>query len=457
MNYKTSTKARVLIVDDEADLLHVLSLRLNVSGYEVETAQSGNEALAKLPAFRPQVVITDLRMEGMDGLALFDSISRTYAGLPVIILTAHGNIPDAVSATRRGVFSFLTKPFNHRELQAQIDSAIQLGGGFLDETEDETWCAGIITRSPEMQTVLAEAKLAARSDASILIRGQSGTGKELLAQAVHRASRRHEGSLVTVNCSAIPENLLESELFGHCKGAFTGASHDHPGLFQTADQGTLFLDEIGDMPLPAQAKLLRALQEKSVRPVGSVSTVPVNVRVISATHRDLDEAVNAGEFREDLYYRLNVVILKLPTLAERREDIPLLAAHFLAAAAGHSSREIKGFSPDAMARLVAHDWPGNIRQLHNVIERTVALTTTPLIPVSQVEKALNEGPSEMPSLVETREQAERQYITRILTLTQGNVTAAAKLAKRNRTEFYKILNRHHINPGLFKRNEISRR
>lgn len=452
MSYKTSIKTRVLLVDDEPDLLHVLSLRLNVAGYDVETAQSGAEALSKLPVFRPQVVITDLRMDGMDGMSLFDAIARAYTGLPVIILTAHGNIPDAVAATRRGVFGFLTKPFNHRELQIQIDSAVQLGGGFPEETEVEAaWSAGIITRSPEMQAVLAEAKLAARADASILIRGDSGTGKELLAHAIHRVSRRHEGPFVAVNCSAIPENLIESELFGHRKGAFTGAAYDHPGLFQAARGGTLFLDEIGDMPLSAQAKLLRALQERAVRPVGSVSTVAVDVRVVSATHRDLDVAVREGRFREDLYYRLNVVTLSLPTLAERREDIPLLAAHFLAAAADRAPQEVKGFSPDAMGRLVAYDWPGNVRQLHNVVERTIALTTTPLIPASQVEKALNEGPAEMPSLVETREQAEREYITRILTLTDGNVTAAAKLAKRNRTEFYKLLNRHHIDPALFKR------
>lgn len=451
MNYKTSTKKRVLLVDDEPDLLHVLSLRLSVAGYEVESAQSGAEALSKLPLFRPQVVITDMRMDGMDGMSLFDAISRTYAGLPVIILTAHGNIPDAVAATRRGVFGFLTKPFNHREMQTQIEAAVQLGGGFPEELEtDAAWSSGIITRSPEMQAVLAEAKLAARSDASILIRGESGTGKELLAMAIHKASRRFRGPFVAVNCSAIPENLIESELFGHRKGAFTGAAHDHPGLFQAACGGTLFLDEIGDMPLSAQVKLLRALQERAVRPVGAIATIDIDVRVVSATHRDLDVAVREELFREDLFYRLNVVTLTLPSLSERREDIPLLAAHFLTAAANRGSQEIKGFSPDAMARLVAYDWPGNVRQLHNVVERTIALTTTPLIPASQVEKALNEKPSSLPSLVETREHAEREYITRIMTLTEGNVTAAAKLAKRNRTEFYKLLNRHHIDPALFK-------
>ena len=452
MNSKTKAKARLLLVDDEQDLLHVVSLRLNVAGYDVETASSGAEALAKIPAFRPHVVISDLRMEGMDGLALFDAIAHTWPTLPVIILTAHGSIPDAVEATQRGVFGYLTKPFNHKEMQAQIEAALNLGGGVPADAEtDDAWREGIITRSPAMEAVLAEARLAARSDANVLIRGESGTGKELLAHAIHLASRRREQAFLAVNCSAIPDTLIESELFGHRKGAFTGATHDHPGLFQAADGGMLFLDEVGDMPLTAQAKLLRVLQERQVRPVGGVESVGVDVRIVSATHRDLDAAVSEGRFREDLYYRLNVVTLTLPTLAERREDIPLLARHFLGLITRDSMPEVKGFSPDAMARLIAYDWPGNVRQLYNVVERTVVLSTTPLIPASQVERALNEAPTELPSLVETRDHAEREYISRILMLTEGNVTAAARLAKRNRTEFYKLLNRHHIDPALFKR------
>jgi two-component system response regulator GlrR len=452
VNSKTKAKARLLLVDDEQDLLHVVSLRLNVAGFDVETASSGAEALAKIPAFRPHVVISDLRMEGMDGLALFDAIVHTWPTLPVIILTAHGSIPDAVEATQRGVFGYLTKPFNHKEMQAQIEAALNLGGGVPADAEtDDAWREGIITRSPAMEAVLAEARLAARSDANILIRGESGTGKELLAHAIHLASRRREQAFLAVNCSAIPDTLIESELFGHRKGAFTGATHDHPGLFQAADGGMLFLDEVGDMPLTAQAKLLRVLQERQVRPVGGVESVGVDVRIVSATHRDLDTAVSEGRFREDLYYRLNVVTLTLPTLAERREDIPLLARHFLGLVTRDSMPEVKGFSPDAMARLIAYDWPGNVRQLYNVVERTVVLSTTPLIPASQVERALNEAPTELPSLVETRDHAEREYISRILMLTEGNVTAAARLAKRNRTEFYKLLNRHHIDPALFKR------
>lgn len=452
MNSKIKAKARLLLVDDEENLLHVVSLRLNVAGYDVETARNGAEALSKIPVFRPHVVISDLRMKGMDGLALFDAITHAWPTLPVIILTAHGSIPDAVEATRRGVFGYLTKPFNHKEMQAQIEAALKLGGGVAEESDvDDTWHEGIVTRSPAMEAVLAEARLAARSDANILIRGQSGTGKELLAHAIHRASRRRDQPFVAVNCADIPDTLLDSELFGHRRGAFSGATDDRTGLFVEATGGMLFLDEVGDMPLTTQAKLLRVLQDGQVRPLGAAEPIAVDVRIISASHRDLDAAVAEGRFRKDLYYRLNVVTLNLPTLAERREDIPLLARHFLGLVERNGAPEVKGFSPDAMARLIAYDWPGNVRQLYTVVERTVALATTPLIPASQVERALDEAPTELPSLVETREHAEREYISRILMLTEGNVTAAARLAKRNRTEFYKLLNRHHIDPALFKR------
>ena len=325
-------QARILVVDDDLGLLRLLTIRLNAAGYEVRTAEEGRKALGQLDAFRPHVVVTDLRMDGMDGMALFEAIPERHPPLPVIILTAHGTIPDAVDAAQRGVFDYLTKPFDSHELLTRIHNAIDVSGTIDGEiqTGAATWAEPLLFRSTVMEKLLQEAKLVARSGSSVLIQGESGTGKELLAEAIHKVSPRSPHAFIAVNCSAIPEQLLESELFGHTRGAFTGAIRDHKGLFRTADQGTLFLDEIGDMPLALQAKLLRTLQNAEVRPGGSTETVPVNVRVISTTHRNLEQAVAAQEFREDLYYRLNVVMLEMPPLRERREDIPLLANRFLA-------------------------------------------------------------------------------------------------------------------------------
>jgi two-component system response regulator GlrR len=301
-----------------------------------------------------------------------------------------------------------------------------------------------------MEDLLRQAKLVADSDASVLIFGESGTGKELLARAIHQASRRRDKPFVAVNCGAIPSDLLESELFGHARGAFTGAIQAHKGLFQAADGGTLFLDEIGDMPLPLQVKLLRVLQEGEVRPVGSTQAIPVDVRVISATHRDLDSQREQGLFREDLYYRLNVVSLKLPSLAERREDIPLLAAHILQRLGERYRKPASTLAPDAMALLIAAPWPGNVRQLLNLLEQAVALTTTPLIPATLVQAALKEDAAALIPFEEARKTFEREYLVRLLKITGGNVTQAAQLAKRNRTEFYKLLQRHRLEPGMFK-------
>jgi len=444
----TAAPRRILIVDDDAALLRLLSLRLQKEGFTVTEAASGEEALGKLAASLPDLVITDMRMGGMDGLALFEAVNRRHPALPVIILTAHGNIPDAVLATRKGVFSYLTKPFEARALMIEVERALELAAPPGEGEED--WRLGIVTRSPVLERVLAEARMVARSDAAVLISGESGTGKELLARAIHEASGRRDAPFVAINCGAIPEALLESELFGHVKGSFTGALRDHKGLFQSADGGTLFLDEIGDMPLALQVKLLRVLQEREVRPVGSTQAVKVNVRVISATHRELRAETTAGRFREDLYYRLNVVGLVLPPLAARREDIPLLATHFLALLAARYGKATGTFAPEAMQRLVAGAWKGNVRELQNVVEKCVALCPTPMIPAALVERAM-EGPmDDMASFDEARRAFELEYLTQLLRVTSGNVTQAARLAKRNRSDFYSLLGRHQLDPASFK-------
>ena len=444
-------RARLLVVDDDADMLRLLSMRLGAAGYQVTAVGSAEAALSQLDIDRPQLVLSDVRLPGKDGLALFDEIRNRHPSLPVILLTAHGTIPDAVEATRRGVFTYLTKPYEAKELLERIAQALALSAPTLPASPaDETWRAEIVSRSSRMADLLAEARLVAQGDASVLLRGDSGTGKELMARAIHRASRRARKPFVAVNCGAIPEALLESELFGHMKGAFTDAHANHKGLFQAADGGTLLLDEIGDMPPALQVKLLRVLQEKAVRPLGSSQSIPVDVRIISATHRDLETAMAQGQFREDLYYRLNVVTLHLPTLAERREDIPLLANHFLAQLAAKYGKHSSGFAPEALKALTMASWPGNVRQLYNVVEQVCALSTTPLVSLALVQRALRTPSVEVLSFAEARQRFEREYLVGLLKMTDGNVADAARLAQRNRTEFYRLLQKHALTPGLFK-------
>jgi two-component system response regulator GlrR len=448
-------RCRVLLVDDDPDLLRLLTLRLESAGYEVQTASSGAEALARMGVSCPQAVITDLRMEGMDGMALFHHIHCQDHALPVIVLTAHGTIPDAVQATQQGVFGFLTKPFDAGELLELLARAVALRPKQAIEPahRDGSWRAGIISVSPVMEALLAELQLAAQTEASVLIQGESGTGKELLARAIHQASARCNEPFVAINCAAIPEQLLESELFGHAKGAFTGAVTPYKGLFQSASGGTIFLDEIGDMPLTLQAKLLRVLEDKEVRPLGSSQTMAVNVRIISATHQDLEQAIAEDAFREDLFYRLNVVRRTIPPLRERREDIPLLAHHFLKILCEKHGRTLNGFTPDAMEMLTACDWPGNVRELMNVVEQCCALSMAPLIPASLVSRALREKPEDMLdklTYADAKQRFERDYLIQLLKITSGQVTDAARIAGRNRTEFYRLLQRHHLSPTMFK-------
>jgi len=444
--------ARILVVDDDADLLRLLSLRLQGAGYQVTAVTSAESALTQLEIEHPRLVLSDVRLPGRDGLQLFDEIRKRHPTLPVILLTAHGTIPDAVEATSRGVFTYLTKPYEARELLDKIQQALALGAPAATPAAagDESWRSEIVSRSSRMAEVLAEARMVAKTDASVLLRGDSGAGKEVLARAIHKASERAKKPFVAVNCGAIPEALLESELFGHVKGAFTDAHANHKGLFQQADGGTLMLDEIGDMPPALQVKLLRVLQERAVRPVGATQAIEVDVRIISATHRDLEVAMEEGQFREDLYYRLNVVTLTLPSLSARREDIPLLANHFLQRLAGKYGKRLSGFAPEALKALTTAAWPGNVRQLFNVVEQVCALSSSPLIPLTLVQRALRVPTVEVQTYAEAKQRFEREYLVGLLKLTDGNVADAARLADRNRTEFYRLLQKHELTPGHFK-------
>ena len=446
------TALNLLVVDDDADMLRLLTMRLTAAGYRVTAVTSAEAALTQLQLERPQLVLSDVRLPGKDGLALFDEIRAQHPSLPVILLTAHGTIPDAVEATERGVFTYLTKPFDGKALLNKIAEALALSAPVhgAQRGSPQAWQTHIISRSSRMAEALAEAQMVAQSDASVLLRGESGTGKELLARAIHQASARASKPFIAVNCGAIPEALLESELFGHVKGAFTDAVSNHKGLFQAADGGTLLLDEIGDMPPALQVKLLRVLQEREVRPVGASQSIPVDVRIISATHRDLDAAMEAGDFRADLYYRLNVVTLTLPPLSERREDIPLLANHFLVTLATKYGKRLSGFAPEALKALSTAAWPGNVRQLYNVVEQVCALSTTPLVPLALVQRALRSPSVQVLTFAEAKQRFERDYLVGLLKLTDGNVADAARLADRNRTEFYRLMQKHGLTPGHFK-------
>ncbi len=301
-----------------------------------------------------------------------------------------------------------------------------------------------------MAQLMEETRVVAASDASIMIRGESGTGKEVLARAIHRASPRAKAPFVAINCGAIPEQLLESELFGHVRGAFSGAVREHAGLFKAAAGGTLFLDEIGDMPMALQVKLLRVLQERAVRPVGATQAEPVDVRVLSATHRDIEQALADGQLREDLYYRLDVVTLRLPRLEDRREDIPLLTAHFIRQLVKKYDKGIVGIAPDALEALTNAAWPGNIRQLYNVVEQSCALATTPLLTLPLIQRALRSPVMEALSYADAKQRFERNYLVQILKLTDGNVADAARIAERNRTEFYRLLQKYELTPSMFR-------
>ncbi|RRQ21338.1 sigma 54-interacting transcriptional regulator [Thiohalobacter thiocyanaticus] len=447
------TQRKVLLVDDDEAPLGSAAARLQAEGYDALLVSDSQSAITGLDAFRPDLIVVGLRLDGLDGIVLFGEILKRDPFLPVIILTRQGAMPDSVDTIRQGSYEFMKKPCVVDELVERTTNLLQTGRDCsvaVKPGKVEAWRSGIISRSPAMEELLQQAKLVADSGATVLIQSESGTGKELLARALHKVSNRNGGPFNAVNCSAIHENLLESELFGHVKGAFTGATNDHKGLLQAADGGTLFLDEVGDMPLGVQAKLLRSLEEREVRPVGSIRSMPFDVRIIAATNRDLEAAVEQGEFREDLYYRLKVISLELPPLRERREDIPMLANAFLEEFARMNNRSARRFSREAMDALVSADFPGNVRQLRNVVQQVVALSAAHVIPGALVKRAIKGDSGDLLSLAEEKVRFERNYLIRVMKISNGNVSHAARLAKRNRTEFYKLLGRYELTPQEFR-------
>jgi two-component system response regulator GlrR len=390
-----------------------------------------------------------------DGLSLMEELHLIHPDMPVIILTAHGSIESAVEAMKRGAFTYLTKPFDSRELILQIERAREknkLTGEInrLKELLEERFnFANIIAKSERMRLVLEKVARIAGTESNVAIYGASGTGKELIAKAIHISSQRGKFPFLAINCAAIPESLLESELFGFEKGAFTGAVKNSKGLFSRADKGTVFLDEIGDMPLSIQAKLLRVLQEKNFVPLGSEKPVTVDVRIIVATNKDLEEEVKSGNFREDLFYRIHVIPVELPLLKDRKDDIPPLVEHFIKKYSGLMGKKVKSIAPAAMQKLMLHDWPGNVRELENTIEYAIAMTDNITLTDNLFLQTRN-GQDELLTLQEARAGFEKKYIQNILKSTSGNVSKASELAGKYRADFYNLMKKHDITPQDFK-------
>lgn len=449
-------KEQILLVDDDEGLLHLLKMRLSAEGFAVTSCTTGKDALDEAKKKMFDLAITDLRLRGEDGLDVTEELLRIHPGLPVIILTAHGSIPNAVEAMQRGAFGYLTKPFDDKELKATIEKAlsqqrmskeIQRLKSLVKELYG---LENVVARSPAMQRLFQQIAQVADSDATILLFGETGTGKEVMARVAHTNSRRSKGPFVALNCAAIPEALFESELFGHVRGAFTSAHGAKKGLFQSANGGTIFLDEIGEMPLSMQVKLLRAVQEREVREVGSELSTKIDVRIIAATNKDLGEAVKNGSFRNDLYYRISVVPLFIPPLRDRRDDIPLLAQHFLKASNQRANKDVRGFTPTALHRLIVNPWAGNVRELENAIEKAVVMTRQDMITPDLLPSVGVSPETPLKPLTEAKEEFERTYLKNVLQLTGGNISRAAQFAGRYRADFYKMLRKYGLHPSTTK-------
>jgi len=449
------TLRRVLLVEDDRDLRDTLALALRQFGLEVIEAGSGGEGIQRFNDEEIDVVVTDLKMPGMSGLELCLRVRENRPDVPVIVLTSFGSLDTAVAAIRAGAFDFVSKPIESEMLKIAIDRAIAHRAlasevRWLSKRLAESERFGeMLGRSAPMQEFYRQLDAAANSDAPVLLLGESGTGKEMAARALHQRGRRPNGPFCAVNCAALPGALLESELFGHVKGAFTDASRDRRGLVFEANGGTLFLDEIGDCPLEMQAKLLRALEERKARPVGGDREVPFDVRLVSATHRDLEAAIDDGRFRQDLFFRLCVIPIRIPALRERGEDVLLLARAFLDLFAARAGKHTMSFTEAVAARLLDYDWPGNVRELRNAIERAVALARSDRIGVDDLPERIRDwkrerievAPTDLRELV-SMDEIERRYITAVLTALEGNKSAAAKVLGFDRKTLYRKLARY---------------
>ncbi len=467
---------KLLVVDDDQNLMELVQSKLQAAGYEATTASTGRDALQLVKEGVFDLCIVDLRLADLDGISLMRELHSVNPGMRVIILTGYGSVESAVAAMQEGAYSYLTKPFNTQELLLQIsralenrrlNSEIERLKGLLEETYD---FPNIVAKSAKMRSVLDFVSRIADTESTVYLHGESGTGKELIAKAIYLASSRKDKPFVAINCAALPEPLLESELFGHERGSFTGADRTTKGLLSQAHNGTFFLDEIGDMPLSIQAKLLRALQDRQFYPVGGDKPVLVNVRIIVATNKNLEEEVAKGNFRMDLFYRLHVIPIHLPPLRERKEDIPPLADRFLKQISQQMKKKIRGITPDAMRKLMLYDWPGNVRELENTLEYAVAMTRHDMLTEDSILHTksvaastrpgdfghfVNGGNTPVKSYKNAKYEFEKGYLIYLLKLCGGRASEAAKLAGKSRTDFYELLRKHEIRIDEFKRTELS--
>ena len=452
------------MVDDEPAILDVMSINLEKRNYEIHTASTGREALLKADETRYSVVILDYNLPDMDGFKILSELKKRDPEATVVMITAYGTIEMAVAAMKSGAFNYLVKPINYDEMGLVVDKAIQHHKVLVElqdlrkQLNEKYEIENMIGQSIKMQKVYEMVRVVADSDATVLIRGETGTGKELIARAVHQNSARQKNNFVSLNCAAIPATLLEAELFGYEKGAFTGAVVKKPGKFERADRGTLFLDEIGEITPEMQVKLLRALQEGEFDRMGGVETLKVDVRIIATTNRDLEKAMQDGSFRSDLFYRLNVIPITLPPLRERKDDIPLLVNHFIRKYSKKNNKEIKSISPSALSNLMQYHWPGNVRELENLIERTVVLSSNDRIEDVEISLSGNNGnfmqisgndSSFRNSKKKVIESFEKYYLTEAMKNNKGNISAAAKKAGLDYKNFHSKLKKYSIKKRQF--------
>jgi len=448
---------KILVVDDDVSILKVLQMRLESEHYAVVAASEIREAKERIAEGSFDIALLDLKLDGGTGIELMKSLREVDPDLPVIILTAHGTIESAVGAMKEGAYSYLTKPFDYRELLIQIRNGIEkaklsrevkrLRSMLRADFEGQS----IIGQSEAMKRVFEAVALSAETDSNVFISGESGTGKGLVAKALHQLSERKDKPFVPINCAAIPATLLESELFGFEKGAFTGAIANKKGLFVQADGGIIFLDEISEIPLPMQGKLLKALEEKEFYPLGSHRTVKVDIRIVSASNKDIEKEVEMGTFRGDLFYRVHVIPIRVPPLRERKEDIPLLVEHFLDKVARKLKRSIKALSPAALQKLMIYSWPGNVRELENMIECAVVMTPEEVIPEEMIILPGQEmGETAFKTLKASKKDFEKNYLIQLMKISRGNVSQASKLAGKYRADLYELLEKYRINPPDFR-------